>query len=153
MLQSIGLQRVEHDWATELNWRKRAVFQDACAQPKITIFHLGEAFAPTEEFKSILLCIFLEGEPGSCPTAALLFLDCSSLFLHPLSVLISDCLPFETQGRSVSYKQKVGDTGRIYTREGPMGSCWFLNHTLRSWDLKCFILLTTEDNHTPFGTT
>ena len=54
------------------------MFQDSCAKPKIIVFHLGGgAFAPTE-FKSILLCIFLEEEPGSCPTAALLFLDCSS---------------------------------------------------------------------------
>ena len=27
----------------------------------------------------ILLCVFLEREPGSCPKAVLLFLDCSSL--------------------------------------------------------------------------
>ena len=54
------------------------MFQDSCAQPEIFIFHLGGAFAPTRELKGILLCIFLEEEPGSCPTAALLFLDCSS---------------------------------------------------------------------------
>ena len=58
----------------------------------------------------------------------------------------------EGRMKPVSYKQNVGDTARIYTREDPMGSCWFLNHTLKSWDLKCFILPTTEDNHTPFGT-
>ena len=39
----------------------------------------------------ILLCIFLEEEPGPCPKAALLFLDCSSL-VSPLPSLISNYL-------------------------------------------------------------
>ena len=39
-----------------------------------------------QKSSKILLCIFLEGEPGFCPKAALLFLDCSSL--------VSVSLPF-----------------------------------------------------------
>ena len=127
MLQSTGLQRVGHNWVTEVNWRKRAVFQDACAQPKITIFHLGGAFAPTEEFKSILLSIFLEKEPGSCPTAALLFLDCSS-FVYEIPQVAGRQL-FESalwdlgegQGgwtKFISYRQETGDTERICIWEG-----------------------------------
>ena len=48
------------------------------------------------------LCLSLEGEPGPCPEAALLFPVCSSLSLHPLPFLISYCLnlPFRTQVRS-----------------------------------------------------
>ena len=37
------------------------------------------ALGPAEELKDILLCIFLEEDPGPFPKAALLFLDCSSL--------------------------------------------------------------------------
>ena len=32
-----------------------------------------------QETSMVLLCIFLEEEPGHCPKAAPLFLDCSSL--------------------------------------------------------------------------
>ena len=42
------------------------------------------------------------GRTGTCPKKALLFLDCSSLYLRHLPSLISNCshLPFGTQGRS-----------------------------------------------------
>ena len=36
------------------------------------------ALVPAEELKGILLSVFLVMEPGPCPVAALLFLDCSS---------------------------------------------------------------------------
>ena len=36
------------------------------------------ALVPAKELK-VLLCIFLEKEPGPCPVTALLFLDCFSL--------------------------------------------------------------------------
>ena len=46
--------------------------------------------------------VLLHEEPGSCPTAALLLLDCFS-FLHSLPFLLRNCfhLPFGTQGRSL----------------------------------------------------
>ena len=54
------------------------MLQESCAQPEITILHLGGALVPAE-LKDILLFIFLEEEPGSsCPVATLLFLDCFS---------------------------------------------------------------------------
>ena len=42
------------------------------------VFQESWTLVPTEELRGILLCIFLEEEPGPCPMAALLFLDCSS---------------------------------------------------------------------------
>ena len=40
----------------------------------LSSFHVLGGFGCAEE-----LCVFLEEEPGPCPKAALLFLDCSSL--------------------------------------------------------------------------
>ena len=40
----------------------------------------------------VLLCVFLEKEPGSCPKSALLFLTVLPGSLHPLPSLISNCL-------------------------------------------------------------
>ena len=50
----------------------------------------------------ILLCVSLEGEPGSAPRLHCCFLTAPPLSLHPLPSLISNCsnLPFGTQGRS-----------------------------------------------------
>ena len=60
------------------------------------------ALVPHKNSK-VLLCIFLEEEPGPRPITALLLLDCASFFfLHSLPSLISKYLnlPFGTQGRS-----------------------------------------------------
>ena len=40
----------------------------------------------------VVLCVFLEEEPGPCPKASLLSVDYSSLVLHPLLSLINNCL-------------------------------------------------------------
>lgn len=50
----------------------------------------------------ILLCIYLEEEPGHSPKTALLFPDCHSLFSVSFPYLISNCfnMPFGTLGRS-----------------------------------------------------
>ena len=51
----------------------------------------------------ILFCVSLEGEPGPCPKASLLFLlTAPPLSPHPLFSLISNCLnlPLGIQGRS-----------------------------------------------------
>ena len=45
----------------------------------VNIFHLLGVLVLQKSSK-ILLHVSLEAEPGSCPKAALLFLDCSSLF-------------------------------------------------------------------------
>ena len=60
-------------------------------------------FQDLQNSSKILLCVSLEGEPGPCPKAALLFLlTVPPLCLHPLPSLISNCLnlPLGTQGRS-----------------------------------------------------
>ena len=44
----------------------------------VNILHLVGIFVLLRRLKDIL-CVFLEGEPGPCPKAALLFLDCSPL--------------------------------------------------------------------------
>ena len=48
----------------------------ACGQHAVNFSHLVGEYL--QNSSKILLCIFLEGEPGPCPKAALLFLDCSS---------------------------------------------------------------------------
>ena len=60
-------------------------------------------FQSLQKSSKILLSISLEGEPGHCPKASLLFLlTVSPLTLHPLPSLISNCLNllFGIQGRS-----------------------------------------------------
>ena len=65
------------------------------------------------------------------PHAALLFLDCSSLFLHSLPSLISNYLNllFGTKGGSRKLNEayflqtRNEDTERISIRQGPTGSC------------------------------
>ena len=54
------------------------------------------------QISSKMVCASLDEEPGPCPEAVLLFLDCSSLVSHLLPSLISNCLhlPVGTQGRS-----------------------------------------------------
>ena len=47
------------------------VFQESCSYPEVIILYLGGDL-------KVLLCVFLEEEPGLYFIAALLFLDCSS---------------------------------------------------------------------------
>ena len=77
----------------------------------INIFHLLGVLVLQPNSK-ILLSTFLEEGPGPCPKAALLFLDCFSLTLHPLPSLITHSLnpPFGTQGRSI-YSLKIKNRG------------------------------------------
>ena len=88
-VQSMGLQRVGHNWATK-TFTSFLVLQKC---PK---------------------CI-PEAEPGLCPKTVLLFLGCSFLVSTPLPPLISNCfsLLFGTQGRpwrlkATPYKQETG---------------------------------------------
>ena len=68
----------------------------------------------------ILLCVSLEAEPGPCPKAAVLFLDCSFLDPASLSSLISYCLnlPFGTRERNEAYslQAKIEDAERLVPR-------------------------------------
>ena len=87
----------------------RAVFQESCVQPEVTILYDLEPkgivmYIPWRATRTLLYC-------------ALLFLDCSSFFsLHFLPSLISNCLnlPFGTQEghggwmKPIFYKQKTG---------------------------------------------
>ena len=67
----------------------------------INFSHLEGVSVSAKQLKDIVACI-LDGEPGPCPKAALLFLltVCFSLVSHPLPSLISNCLnlPVGTQG-------------------------------------------------------
>ena len=59
-------------------------------------------FQDLQNSSKILLCISVDGEPGPCPKAALLFLlTVPLLSLHPISSLINNCLnlPLGAQGR------------------------------------------------------
>ena len=47
------------------------------AEPPANLLHLLEVLV-LQKGSKILLCVFLEEEPGPCPKAALLSLDCSS---------------------------------------------------------------------------
>ena len=58
---------------------------EVTASPVVNIFHLLEILI-LKKSSNMLFCVSLEAEPGSCPKAALLFLDCSSV--------ISASLPF-----------------------------------------------------------
>ena len=51
---------------------------DLLLNEECNIFHLLGVLVLQKSSK-ILLCVSLEVEPGPCPKAALLFLDCSSL--------------------------------------------------------------------------
>ena len=89
-----------------------------------------KVFSSIESSKDVM-CITW-GEPGLCPKVALLFLGGSSLSLHLLPSLISNCsnLPFRTQGRSrrlesVPYKQETGDRKASVPRN-PRRSCSIL---------------------------
>ena len=93
----------------------------------VNVFHFLRVLVLQKSAK-ILLCVSLEVEPASCPKAALLFFDCSSLVLESLPSLISNCLnlPFGTQGRSwrlepIPYKQEVGDIERLLCPGPPQG--------------------------------
>ena len=82
-------------------------------------FHLLGFFLVYKGTKT-LFCVSCKVEPGPCPKASLLFLDCSSFVSTSLSSLISSCLdlPFGTQGRSwrldsIPNKQEMGDTDKF----------------------------------------
>ena len=51
----------------------------ACGQHAVNFSHLVGISVSAKQLNILLLCVSLEGEPGPCPKAALLCLDCSSL--------------------------------------------------------------------------
>ena len=59
-------------------WRNRDIFQESCAQLEVTILYLGGGLSSPQKNSKVLLCMFLEEEPGPCFISALLFLDCFS---------------------------------------------------------------------------
>ena len=98
--------------------------QGSCAQPKVTILHLGGAFSSSEELKDIIMYI-PSGGNHTYPEASPFFLDCSSFVLHSFTFLVSNCclnLPFSTQRRSrrpkpfflrTTTKKETGNIERI----------------------------------------
>ena len=95
---------------------KVTVLQESCTQPEVTILYLGGGLKFSEKNLKVLLCIFLEGEPGWCPKAALSLLDPSSFVCIPLLSLISNCLnlPFGTLEKS----RRLNDAYFLQTRNG-----------------------------------
>ena len=118
------------------------------------IFHLL-GFRSVKNSK-ILSCESLEAEPGPCPKAALLFLGCSSLSLHPFPPLVSNCsnLPFGTQGsswrlESVPYKQGTGDTERLLAQEPHRVLLDFTGTKWKGAELhwhECFLCISSRAN-------
>ena len=107
------------------------MLQESCAQPEITILHLGGGLSSCRRNSKILFCISLEEEPGLCPKGALLFLTAPPLFLHCLPSPISNCLnlPFGNQGRSrrlsEAYLLETGCRRAFVPRRAPQSPAWF----------------------------
>ena len=79
-----------------------------------------------QKSSKILLCVYLEVEPGPCPQTALLFLDCLSLVSANCNYLK---LLFGTQEGSWRlkpslYKCDMGET-ELLCSGAPQGPVWF----------------------------
>ena len=121
-------------------WHNRVVLRESWAQPEVTIFHLG--WGPQFLLKNLKVFCYVSSFKRNQDPASWLrycFLASPSLFLPSLPCLISSCLnlSFGTPAMSrrlklFSCKQEVGNTERICTWEGPMGS-WSTSN-ISWWD-------------------
>ena len=92
----------------------------ACAQPDVTILHLGGGISSCRGTQRYV-CTSLKEEPWQGPPSLH-----SCFCLHSLTALVSHCWnwPFGTHGRCrrlrpFSYKQEMGDTERFLCLGGP----------------------------------
>ena len=80
---------------------KRAVLQESCAQPEVTILHLGGGLSSYRRTQRYCYVYSLRRNQDPAPRLHYCFLTSPPLSLHPLPSLISNCLnlPFKTRGR------------------------------------------------------
>ena len=83
-------------------WGNRKVFQKSCAQPEVTILHLGGGLSSYRRTQRYCYIYSLRRHQDPAPRLHYCFLTAPPLFLHSLPSLISNCLnlPFVTQWRS-----------------------------------------------------
>ena len=105
----------------------------------VNIFHLLGVLVLQKSSK-ILLHVSLEAEPGSCPKAALLFLDCSSLF--SVSPPFPDQQLFESalwksgkvmEAETYSLQTRNGNTERLPDPGAPQGLARFHFSSSLAW--------------------
>ena len=102
VLQSMGSQRIGHNWIELNRWSP-----DELWGYQTVTFSLGflfdGGFIFAEEFKDIVFILW----GGLCPKAIVLFLTAPPLSLHPLPLLIGNCLKdfpaWEPQGVPLSF--------------------------------------------------
>ena len=82
-------------------WGNRAVLQESCAQPEVTILHLGRGLSSCRRTQWFCYVYFFRRNQDPAPRLHYCFLT-ALLFLHSLHSLISNCLnlPFGTQESS-----------------------------------------------------
>ena len=101
-----------------------------CAQPEVTILHLGWGLSSCRRAQRYCYVYSMRRNQDPAPLLYYCFLTSSPLFLHLLPSLISSCLNllFGTQGRSRRLNEayflqtRNEDTERICTWESPTGS-------------------------------
>ena len=104
-------------------WGDRVVFQESCAQPEVTILHLGGGLGSAKELYNIVMYIpwgAIRTLPQSCTIVSSLLLPCFCIPSFPWLVTVWTC-PLELregQGdwmKPISYKQGTEDTEKICT--------------------------------------
>ena len=106
-------------------WGNRVVFQESCAQPEVTILHLGGGLSSCRRTQRYCYVYPSRSNQDYC------ILIAPPLFLHfpPFPVWICPLELREGQGswmKLISYKQETGDLERICTWERLTGSCLVL---------------------------
>ena len=83
-------------------WGNRAIFQEFCAQPEVTVLHLGGGLSSCRRTQRYCHVYSFKRNQDFVPSLHYCFLTAPPLFLHSLPSLISNCLdrPFGTQRRS-----------------------------------------------------
>ena len=77
-------------------WGNRVTFQESCAQPEVTIFHLGGSLSSTEELKGIAVYIPWGGtrtSPHRCTIAFFIFFLFKQKVTKIIIILISSLSP------------------------------------------------------------
>ena len=96
------------------SWSGICLFVGSIPSLIINLSHLRE-FQFLQNNSKILLCVFIDGESGPCPKAAL---DCLSLVLHPLAWLTAACLsPLELREAHGSWVKGVSCNQRDRRRK------------------------------------
>ena len=88
------------------------MFQESCAQPEVTILHLGGGLSSCRRY----YVYSFRRNQDPAPRLYYCFLTAPPFFLHSLPSLINNCLilPFGTQGRS----RRLNEAYFLQTRNG-----------------------------------